>query len=666
MPRGRNRLPQRSPEASQIRRAVIPDVTVRVTNRSTNLAREAKSDASGSYAIPFLPEGEWTVTATRAGFRTQRVESLTLEVGQTARVDLQLQIGDVTESVNVEAYGAVLQTDTSTVGTVIDSQKIVDLPLNGRNFVQLAQLIPGVQAGTPGSITVRRGRGSIGQQDSPFGSTAMSANGSRDTANRYFLDGIEFMDYDAMTYSFSPSVDSLAEFKVETSSYSAESGGAPGGQVNMLTKRGGNQFRGTLWEFNRNDALTQTYNAIAGSSLSNPRLNRNQYGANIGGPVSIPKVYKGQDRTFFFFNWESGRLAQGAVPGYRTVPSNEMRAGDFSNLVNARTGAKITLRDPLGAGIVNNIIPKNALSPQALAFLEYEPKANTVNGTFNFLSPAFSAVSKQDNYTGRVDHQFSAKDTISGRYVFNDTYEAGVPFWGHDERNNLGRSQNVSANYTRTISPSIINDLRGGWNKFFETEIFGTTNDPNYDVVGKMGLPLVSRLPKEYGPPTISINGPDGVFSMYDLQRQIGPRDRSNEIFQFVDNLNWQRGKHFIKMGADIARRHVTFEQARAPRASFSFDGTIPGARWRTSCWATSAATRSTRRTRPQTSGTGGSPTMSTTTGRPRRASPSTWGSATTIFSPTCRVTISSSTSNRTASSWPDLRIPKRPSTAGD
>lgn len=557
--------------------AVVPDVAVRATNRSTNIAREAKTDISGTYTIPFMPAGDWTVTATRAGFRTQRVETLTLEVGQTARVDLQLQVGEVSEAVNVEAYGAVLQTDTSTVGTVIDSQKIVDLPLNGRNFVQLAQLIPGVQAGTPGSITVRRGRGSIGQQDSPFGSTAMSANGSRDTANRYFLDGIEFMDYDAMTYSFSPSVDSLAEFKVETSSYSAESGGAPGGHINMLTKRGGNQFRGTLWEFNRNDALTQTYDAIAAKDLSNPRLNRNQYGANIGGPITIPKVYKGQDRTFFFFNWESGRLAQGAVPGYRTVPPDDMRSGDFTNLVNARTGAKIVLRDPLNVGIVNNVIPKAALSAQSLAFLEFQAKPNTSNGTFNYLSPTFSAVSKQDNYTGRVDHQFSPKDYVSGRYVFNDTYEAGVPFWGHDERNNLGRAQNVSANYTRTISPTLINDVRGGWNKFFETEIFGTTNDPNYDVVGKMGLPLVSRLPQEYGPPTISISGPDGGFSMYDLQRQIGPRDRSNEIYQFVDTLSWQRGKHFIKMGADIARRHVTFEQARAPRASFTFDGTYTG-----------------------------------------------------------------------------------------
>jgi hypothetical protein len=562
---------------SDVTGAIVPDVLVRATNKATNVSREARSDADGSYTIPLLPAGDYAVTATKSGFRTYRLESMALQVGQIARLDLQLQIGEVTESVNVEASGAILQTENSTVGTVIDSQKIVDLPLNGRNFVQLAQLIPGVQAGTPGSITVRRGRGSIGQTDSPFGSTAMSANGARDTANRFFLDGIEFMDYDAMTYSFSPSVDSLAEFKVETSTYSAESGGAPGGQINMITKRGGNQLHGTLWEFNRNDVLTQTYDAIADKSVTPPRLNRNQFGANIGGPVTIPKLYKGVDKTFFFFNWESGRLAQGAVPGYRTVPTLEMRNGDFSKLVNARTGVPITLRDPLNIGIVNNVIPKSRLSPQSLAFLEFQPLPNTQNGTLNYLSPTFSATSYQNNYNGRVDHTFSTNDSISGRYVFNDTYEAGVPFWGHDERNNLGRAQNVSSTYTHTFSSSLINELRGGWSKFFETEIFGTTDDPSFDVVGKMGLPLVSRKPQEFGPPTITINGPDGGFDMYNLQRQIGPRDRSNEIYQFVDVMSWQRGKHFIKMGGDIAKRHVTFLQSRAPRASFNFDGTYTG-----------------------------------------------------------------------------------------
>ncbi|PYV20077.1 MAG: TonB-dependent receptor [Acidobacteria bacterium] len=557
--------------------AVVANVTITATNLATNAVRETRTDDTGRYTLPFLPAGDYSVTAVANGFQTQRIDRITLQVQQTARVDMQLRIGNVTETVNVEAYAVVLQTDNATVGAVIDGAKIVDLPLNGRNFVQLAQLIPGVQAGTPGSITVRRGRGSIGQQDAPFGSTAMSANGSRDTANRYLIDGIEFMDYDAMTYSFSPSVDSLAEFKVETGNSSAESGGAPGGQVNMLTRRGGNRLTGTLWEFNRNDALTQAYDAIADKSVAPPRLNRNQFGANLGGPVYIPKLYHGKDKTFFFFNWESGRLAQGAVSSLRLIPPAPIRTGDFRGLTNARTGAPITLRDPLNAGIVDNVIPAARLSKQALTFLQFMPLPNTQVGTQNFASTAASAVSRQDNYNARIDHVFSSHDSLSGRYIFNDTYEAGVPIWGHDERNNLGRSQNFGSAWTHTFGPTLINELRGGWHRFFETEIFGTTDDPAYDIAGKMGLPLVSRLPKEYGPPTITINGPDGAFSMYDLQRQIGPRDRSNQIFQFVDSFSWQRGTHFLKFGADLAKRQVTFEQARAPRGSFSFDGMYTG-----------------------------------------------------------------------------------------
>src|SRR5260370_6643939 len=206
--------------------ASVPGVAVKAVNLATNVTRETVSDDGGAYSLPNLPPGNYRITATKSGFQASRVDNVTLQVEQVARLDLKLEVGSVNETVNVSASAAVLQTETSSVGTVIDSGKIVDLPLNGRNFIQLAQLIPGGQAGTPGSITVSRGRGSVGQTDAAYGSTAASANGSRDTANRFYIDGIEVMDYDAMTYSFSPSVDSLAEFKVQTSTYSAEYGGA--------------------------------------------------------------------------------------------------------------------------------------------------------------------------------------------------------------------------------------------------------------------------------------------------------------------------------------------------------------------------------------------------------------------------------------------------------
>lgn len=557
--------------------AVIPGAVIKAVNLATNAARETVSDASGNYTIPFLPAGEYTVTLTAKGFQSQKIASLTLQVQQSLRQDFSLKVGEVSESISVDASAAVLQTDNAVVGTVIDATKVVQLPLNGRNFVQLAQLIPGVQAGTPGSITVRRGRGSIGQQSAAFGETGMSANGARDTANRYFIDGIEFMDYDAMTFSFSPSIDSLSEFKVETSSYGAESGGAPGGQVNLITRRGTNQYRGTLWLFNRNDALTQSYDAIAGRGVSNPRLNRNQFGVNFGGPVYIPKVYNGKDKTFFFFNWEEGRLLQAANPGLRIVATEAQRNGDFRGLLNATSRQPLTLRDPLNAGIVGNVIPLSRLSPQARAFIQFTPLPNTQQGLQNFISQRPTGLSQQDTYTGRVDHVFSTKDTIFARYIFNDTFEAGIPFWGNDQRDNIGSARTVSGNWVHTFSPTLINDFKGGTASFAEFETFGTSNKPEFDIANKMGLPLVSKLPKEFGPPQISISGADGGYSVFDLQRQIGPRDRSNAIVQFTDTLSWQKGKHLMKFGVDLAKRYVTFDQARQPRGQFSFDGLYTG-----------------------------------------------------------------------------------------
>lgn len=558
--------------------AVLAGVKVQLKNLQTNATRDVETDGSGSYSIPFLPAASYSLSATASGFQTHQVEKFVLQVGQTARLDIPLKLGDVTQTVSVSGDAAMLQTESASVGSVITSKQIVDLPLNGRNFVQLAQLVPGVNPGTPGSISVRRGRGSIGETSSAFGGTGMSANGARDTNNRFYLDGVEFMDYDAFTYPFALSVDSLSEFRVETSTFSAEYGGSPGGQVSILTRRGTNQIRGTLWEFNRNDALTQTYDAIAKTSVAPPRLNRNQYGANIGGPVFIPKLYDGRNKTFFFFNWESGRLASGAAAGYRLVPPEAMRGGDFSQVRDSRTGAYYALTDPMGTGFANNRIPVSRLSPQAIEFLKYTPMPNASVGTQNFINTPISAVATQDNYTYRLDHNLTDRDALAFRYVWNSTIEKGTPYWGNDARDNNAKTQNLAGTWTRMFTTNIVNEARIGWNDMTEDEIFGTTNRPEFDIAGAMGIPLASRLPIDFGPPSISIaNGRDGGFSVFDLQRQIGPRVRANAVYNFNDILSIQKGSHFIKVGVDFVHRGFTFEQARNARGTFRFDGTYTG-----------------------------------------------------------------------------------------
>ncbi|HKO19595.1 MAG TPA: carboxypeptidase-like regulatory domain-containing protein, partial [Acidobacteriaceae bacterium] len=284
--------------------AVVVGAVVTLTNISTNTVRTTVTDGSGVYSIPQIPTGTYALSVESKGFQTAKVASLTVETSQVARQDFQLASGSVTEVVTVQGSeaAAVLQTETGSVGEVIGAKKVEDLPLNGRNFIQLAQLIPGTNTGTSGSITVRRARGAVGQSDANGGSTAIQVNGQRDTQNRYSIDGIESMDYDAFTYSFSTSVDALAEFRVDTSSSGTDSGAAAGANVNQIIKSGTNSLHGTLFEFNRNDVFTQTYDAIAKVDSKPPRLNRNQFGGNVGGPFVIPHLYNGHDRTFFFVN----------------------------------------------------------------------------------------------------------------------------------------------------------------------------------------------------------------------------------------------------------------------------------------------------------------------------------------------------------------------------
>src|SRR6201992_2291052 len=278
--------------------AVMAGAKGTATEASTNTARTTVTDSDGGYTIPALPVGVYSLSVEIPGFTSQKATGINLDASQTARQDFKMSVGQVNQTVAVEAGAAAaqLQTETGAVGQVIDGRKIVELPLNGRNFVQLAQLIPGVNTGVEGSITVRRARGSIATTDATGGTIAIQVNGQRDTQNLFSIDGTEAMDYDAWTYSFSPSVDAIAEFRVDTSTSGTDSGAAARANVNIIIKSGTNNVHGTLWEFNRNNDLTQTYDAVANANVTPARLNRNQFGANVGGPLKIPKIYDGHNK----------------------------------------------------------------------------------------------------------------------------------------------------------------------------------------------------------------------------------------------------------------------------------------------------------------------------------------------------------------------------------
>lgn len=566
--------------------AVVANAAVTVTNGDTNQSRVLNTDNSGTFNVPSLPPGHYVVKVEATGFSTQQGTPLVLAADQTARIDFKLTVGGTNQLVTVDTTSSSLQTDSPTVGATIDAKKVVDLPLNGRNFVQLTQLIPGVNPGTVSSIAARRGRGSIGQSDANGGLTATQINGQRDTQNRYFIEGSEAMDYDANTYAFSPSVDAISQFKVDTSSSTAEYGAALGGFINIIMKSGTNAYHGTLWEFNRNNFFTKTHDFI---STTNPnptaqRLNRNQFGGNVGGPIRIPGLYNGRDRTFFFVNEEEGRNLSAAAPSFLQVPSLAQQAGNLTGVtgrvLQAGTGTATTdaIIDPTtGQPFANKQIPLGRISPSALKLLSYTPPNGSYASGTNYQTIAARALATQRDIITRIDHQLFKNDQLNGHYIYDNTFNAGAPLFGHDEDDNRAITHNIAVSEVHTFNSRYVNTVIYGYHRFTELETFGTTGDANYDIANALGIPFASTDPHFYGPPTVSISGPDGVFNLFQLRRNIGPRNRSNSAHTVDERLSAQLGKHFVTLGGQFTFRNDTFDQIRDPRGTFNFNGQWTG-----------------------------------------------------------------------------------------
>jgi hypothetical protein len=333
-------------------------------------------------------------------------------------------------------------------------------------------------------------------------------------------------------------------------------GGAPGGQVNLMTKSGTNQFHGGAWIFNRNDAFTAVAPFTPYSpDAQPPRLNRNQFGANVGGPIA-------KDKAFFFFNWETGRQIAGVGSRTTNVPPAALRGGDFSGLA--------TIYDPTtGNPFPNNQIPSGRIKSYASTLLsQFTPLPNANEAAFNFRAPSGSAPIDQDQYITRVDYRLTDSNTLYGSYMLNDQEDNTVGFLNEwdQTRGNLARGQNATLTDTHIFSTSVVNEARFGWHRFFEHEFFGTTDVSALDIANIIGIGGVSTDPRNYGPPNFSAG-----YTLPGI-RGIGPRDRLNQIWQFSDNLSITKGSHFIKDGMVLARRNWTFDEAVNPRGSFSFD----------------------------------------------------------------------------------------------
>src|SRR5216684_2717725 len=305
--------------------AIVAGAAVTVVNSGTNATRTVATNEAGEYAFPSLPPGMYSVKVEKAGFKSVVRNQIELQVQLAARIDFELQVGQVSESIEVRADAALLVSDNATVGTVIENKRIVELPLNGRNYLQLVSLAPNVSTGfsSQGQASARQGGIRAGQ--------TIAVAGQRTNFNHYTLDGVENTDPNFNTFVVLPSIDALQEFKVQTGVYPAEFGREIT-QINVLTKSGSNQYHGALFEFFRNDKLDATQYAFTALRPSKDPFKWNQYGFTLGGPVWLPKVFNGKDKLFFMANYESYRK-RGSTTAPYTLASAQIQSGDFSGIL---------------------------------------------------------------------------------------------------------------------------------------------------------------------------------------------------------------------------------------------------------------------------------------------------------------------------------------------
>ena len=519
--------------------AVLVNATVSVTNPQTNLTRTGSTNNAGAYAFPALLPGVYNVRAEMPGFQAEIRTGVELQVQQTARIDFQLKVGGVAEAVEVQGGAPLLATENATVGTVIENRRIVELPLNGRNFLSLIALSPNVTAtyadgGSNAGAAQRQGGDRSGQN--------FSVAGMRREFNYYTLDGITNTDVDFNTYVFLPSIDALQEFKVQTGIYSAEFG-REASQVNVSTKAGTNDYHGALFDFIRNNKLDARPFGFTTVVPDSAPFKWNQYGFTVGGPVRIPKMFNGKDRLFFTSNFEGFRLRNQTQVTY-SVPSVAMRGGDFSQIL---PGTKVT--DPLNNNqpFPNNIIPSNRFDKAAIGLLEFYPPPNIPGaGLVNNYLSLQNNTSDKDQFTQRIDFVESAKSNWFGRYSWQDEYQVqpALKLNGHTLAVNV--KQAMISN-TRVLSPTMVNEFRFGYSGFHNN----LANELQYkrDVIKELGIGAFDPPPAAWGTPGVSILGFSGFGD--DVN---GPFIIHDHTFQWIDGLSWTRGKHSLKMGFEFRR----------------------------------------------------------------------------------------------------------------
>lgn len=550
--------------------AVIPGAAVTVTDLGTGITTTSSSDNHGDYVVTPLAIGSYSIAFEAKGFKKYVDSGIKVDVQDRVRINATLQIGRAADTIEVQAAAPLLESDTSSLGQVVDSQRIVDLPLNGRFFTRLAVLTAGTVP-TPS-----------GARDENTG--GFSANGVRPYQNNFILDGVDnnSLSEDLVSqasFVVGPAPDAIAEFKVETNAMSAEYGRSGGAVLNVNIKAGTNQLHGTAYEFLRNSAMdAKNYYDPASNPI--PAFKQNQFGFSLGGPIVIPKVYNGKNRTFFFLDYEGTRI-RSSETFLASVPTLAWRSGNFNGYQQI-FDPKTTVTNADGTvtrqPFANNQIPAMDIDPVAQRLINLFPAPNVAGSVAssgvgnNYLSNP-SSPDNTDQYDIRIDHQISDSDSIFGRLSFSDrdlTPPGAIPppldAASFSSGNFLNNARSAVISETHIFTPHIVNEIRLGYNRNRSERLQFNADKDLSSLYGIPGIPFTTN------------NGGLPSFSITDLtsfgSSEYQPTVEVQNVYQIVDSLSWVKGRHSIKFGAELKPR-VDFSilQPPVPRGSFTFNG---------------------------------------------------------------------------------------------
>ncbi|AXC12649.1 Oar protein [Acidisarcina polymorpha] len=571
--------------------AVLPQATVTATNSDTGIATVTKTDAGGSYVVTPLEIGRYSLSIESAGFQTQVRNNIVLNVQQNVRLDFTLRVGSQGETAIVTGAPPLLETETVSLGDVITGQQVEQLPLNGRRYTDLATLTAGVAKITEGPVN----GGSTPTNGNAGGD--FSVNGTRGDQNNFVLDGVDNNSNDNGDLSFVSSVDAIAEFKIQTSNYSAEFGRSGGAVINATTKSGTNQIHGSAWEFLRNDVLDARGYFESPDDQKAP-YRQNQFGGTIGGPIL-------KNKAFYFLDYEGTRIGS-ADTDFATVPTAAEAKGDFSDILGPQTGV-----DPLGRPVYTNEIYNPATTRtvngqtvrDGFGFdpatgLPIPGQANVINEGINSIGSNYAALYPTPNLPGfannyrvnapgynngdqmdaRVDESLTSKIQLFERYSYGTQQRFQAPVFegiadggGYNTGNRPTDINGAVLGYTHLLTSDLVNALRVGYNR-----LHYVSNSPSYGQhypPVNLQIPGVPDDPQVNGLTWFSIDGYNGLG-----EPLYTPTKSTSQDIQIDDTLNWVHGNHQIRVGPQIHWDQFNLLQIGQPRGNMEYSGQFTAA----------------------------------------------------------------------------------------